>query len=160
MNVFIKVKMISLFLGLLLVIIFSFSANLNPARAEDINPDQLFGVIDFALLLDGQSLSFDTSTLSSFGFHTIGVISIGNPTLSGEITKLGTTGSGIGSVFVVGSGARNWAAFDFGPIPNSGIKASVDIDDSLSYGIVTSTVILWSKDSPGSAYSWTVKVGQ
>jgi len=163
MNVFKKAKRISLYLSLLLMIVFALLANLNPARAEGIEPDQLFGVIDFALLLDGQSASFDTSTLSNFGFHTVGVISIGNPTLTGTVSKLkGPTGvtSGVVAVFVVGTGGRNWAVFDFGPIPNDGITATVDIDEGPSFGIVTSTVLRWSPDNPSSPFKWNVKVEQ
>jgi hypothetical protein len=73
------------------------------------------------------------------------VIAYGHPTLSATINVSGPNdATGLAWISLMGTGGSNWGDFAFGPIPNSGIKATIDIGRSVSYAIVTGGVFIFS----------------
>ena len=150
----------SLFVSLSLIITFTLLLYVNSARAEDtasINPN--LG-LDFVILLEGQSATIGTSQEVPFDLHTVGVISIGNSTLSAEIQSLPSDTSGLACLGLVSTGAKAMGDFAFGLIPNNGISVSTGIDDAISYGLVTSTLLLFSEASPETPVKYGLKIGQ
>jgi len=152
---------ISLFVSLSLII-FILLFHVNFSRAEDtasINPN--LG-LDFVILLEGQSATIGTSQEIPFDMHMVGVISIGNSSLSAEIQNLPGDASGFACLGLVSTGAKAICDFAFGLIPNNGISVSTGIDDNISYGLVTSTLLLFSEASPETPvkYKYKLKIGQ
>ena len=161
MRKFKGVKRTSLFVSLSLIITFAFIINVNPAGAEDIgaiNPSQTF---DTMLLLTGQNATSATSSTQPASFHTIWVTSIGNSTLSAEITVSGPSeASGLAWVMLFGTGGANWGNIFFGPVPNKGIKTKIDIAKDLSFAIVMGGVLLTTPVDTDDPAKYSIKVSQ
>jgi len=97
------------------------------------------------ILLEGQSASSSTSSISSFSVHTVGVMTIDKTTLNASISVSSPRDAvGLAWVGLIGTGGMNWGGFGFGPVPNSGIKATIDIGRGVSYGIVIGGVFIFS----------------
>jgi hypothetical protein len=143
MRGFQRSKGASLFLSLFITLALLIHVNYAKAgEVGDINPLQSF---DYMILLEGQSASSGTSSVAPFGVHTVGVIAYGHPTLSATINVSGPNdATGLAWISLMGTGGSNWGDFAFGPIPNSGIKATIDIGRSVSYAIVTGGVFIFS----------------
>ena len=145
-----RVKKASLFVSLSLIFICALLICVPIAGAfevEGINPLQTF---DYMVLLDGQSATSSTSHTTPFGVHTVGVIAYGHSSLSATISVTGPSEAiGIAWVGLIGTGGRNWGDFAFGPVPNSGITASIDLGKYVSYALVTGGVFIFSPTVSG-----------
>ncbi len=155
------VEKASLFVSLSLIAICALLICVPIAGAGEIggiNPLQTF---DYMVLLDGQSATSGTSSAAPFGVHTVGVIAYGHSSLSASISVSGPKdATGIAWVGLIGTGGRNWGDFAFGPVPNSGITASIDLGGYLSYALVTGGVFIFSPTVSGddpARYSITVR---
>jgi hypothetical protein len=149
MRKFNGVKRTSLFVSLSLIITFAFLINTNLARAQ---------TFDTMFLLQGQGASSGTSSTQPASFHTIWVTDLGNVTLSATISGP-SSGSGIAWVMIFGTGGKNWGDIAFGPVPNSGIKALIDIGSGLSFATVIGGVILSSEVSAEAPARYSFSVG-
>ena len=143
MKGFQRSKGASLFLSLFITLALLIHVNYAKAgEVGDINPLQTF---DYMVLLDGQSASSGTSSVAPFAVHTVGVLTVNHSTLNATISVSGPKDAiGLAWVGLIGTGGSNWGDFAFGPVPNSGIKATIDIGRSVSYAIVTGGVFIFS----------------
>ncbi len=145
-----RAKKASLFVSLSLIAICALLICVPIAGAgeiEGINPLQTF---NYMVLLDGQSATSGTSSAAPFGVHTVGVIAYGHSSLSATISVSGPRDAiGLAWIGLIGTGGRNWGDFAFGPVPNSGITASIDLGGSLSYALVTGGVFIFSPTVSG-----------
>lgn len=154
-----------------LLMVFAFAISLgvtavSAQEAEEITPDQGFQSI---ILLQGQSASLTVSQTAPFGWNTFFVTSIGNATLSGKLTPVGTDALGWWTVMVIGARSRTFIDYAFGLVPWAGQSAIVDIP-SPGYGIVLTTVFLTKMPDPPepteedpdpeSEFTYTVAIGQ
>ena len=162
MKGFKRVKKVSPFVSLFLIAILTLMICVPIAGAEEvgsfINPLQTF---DYVILLDGQSASSDTSSAAPFGVHTVGVMAYGHSSLSATISVSGPkSATGLAWVGLIGTGGRHWGDFAFGPVPNSGITASIDLGEYTSFSLVTGGVFIFSPTVSGddpAKYSINVK---
>ena len=135
-----KTSLLSIF-TLSLLIAFTLTLHLNFARAQDvvegINP---FGGFEFTVLLNGQSSgSISTTATAPFDVLSVGVVSIGNKTLTASL-NMTSEQSGIWWMSLAGIGGTKWADFTFGLAPLSGPAAQIDISESVGYAIATGGV--------------------
>jgi len=149
MRKFKGVKRTSLFVSLSLIITFAFLINADLTRAQ---------TFDTMLLLQGQGASSGTSSTQPASFHTIWITDVGNVTLSATISGP-SSGSGIAWVMIFGTGGKNWGDIAFGPVPNSGIKALIDIGGGVSFATVIGGVILSSEVSAEAPARYSFSVG-
>jgi len=149
MRKFNGVEKTSLFVSLSLIITFAFLINADLTRAQ---------TFDTMFLLQGQGASSGTSSTQPASFHTIWVTSIANSTLSATISGP-SSGLGIAYVMVFGTGGSNWGDIAFGPVPNSGIKALIDIGSDLSFATIIGGVILSSPVSAEAPARYSISVG-
>jgi len=134
-----------------LIITFAFLIHVNFLRAEEIErigPNQTF---DFVLLLEGQTATLNTSQPAPIGAHTVGVVSIGNPTMSAELRSISSDATGMWWIMLMGTGGKDWADFAYGIVPFAGEAAKIDINQGVSYGFATGGLILTSP--PPASYS-------
>ena len=129
-----KNSLLSIF-TLSVLIVFTLALHLNFARAQDvvdgINP---LGGFEFNVLLNGQSSSLSTTATAPFDVFSVGVVSIGNKTLTASLNM--TSGqSGVWWIALAGIGGTKWADFTFGLAPLSGPNAQIDITESVGYAI-------------------------
>ena len=149
MRKFKGVKRTSLFVSLCLIITLAFLINTNLARAQ---------TFDTMLLLEGQGASSGTSSTQPASFHTIWITDVGNKTLSASISGP-SSGSGIAWVMIFGTGGKNWGDIAFGPVPNSGIKALIDIGGNVSFATAIGGVILSSPVSAEAPARYSISIG-
>jgi len=149
MRKFKGVKRTSLFVSLFLIITFAFLINADLTRAQ---------TFDTMLLLQGQGASSGTSSTQPASFHTIWITDVGNVTLSATISGP-SSGSGIAWVMIFGTGGKNWGDIAFGPLPNSGIKALIDIGGGVSFATVIGGVILSSEVSAEAPARYSFSIG-
>ncbi len=137
----IKKTSLSSIFTLSLLIAFTLTMHLNFARAqdvvEDINP---LGGFEFNVLLNGQSSSLSTTATAPFDVFSVGVVSVGNKTLTAKL-NMTSEQSGIWWIALAGIGGTKWADFAFGLAPLSGPSAQIDISESVGYAIATGGVI-------------------
>ena len=137
-------------MSLSLIITFAFLINANLAGAQ---------TFDTMLLLEGQTASSSTSATTPAAFHSIWVTSIGNSTLSATLN--GPSGeSGVAWVMLFGTGGANWGDFAFGPVPNSGIKATIQIGQGLSFSIVMGGILLTTPVSVEDSVKYSINVAR
>lgn len=145
------VRKTSLFVSLSLIITLAFLINTNLARAQ---------TFDSMLLLQGQTASSGATSPNPASFHTIWITDIGNTTLSATISVSRPSGAtGLAWVMILGTGGRNWGDIAFGPVPNSGIKALIDIGGNVSFAIAMGGVVLSSPVSSESPAGYSISIG-
>ena len=132
-----KIKKYSLFsmFTLSVLVVFTLTLHLDFARAqdvvEDINP---LGGFEFNVLLNGQSSSLSTTATAPFDVFSVGVVSMGNKTLTASL-NMTSEQSGVWWIALAGIGGTKWADFTFGLAPLSGPSAQIDISESVGYAI-------------------------
>ncbi len=135
-----KYSLLSMF-TLSVLIAFTLTLHLDFARAqdivEDINP---LGGFEFNVLLNGQSSSLSTTATAPFDVFSVGVVSIGNKTLTASL-NMTSEQSGIWWIALAGIGGTKWADFKFGLAPLSGPSAQIGIPESVGYAIATGGII-------------------
>ena len=149
MRKFNGVKKKSLFVSLPLIITLAFLIKANIAGAQ---------TFDTMLLLQGQTASSGTSSTQPASFHTIWITDIGNKTLSASISGP-SSGSGLAWVMIFGTGGKNWGDIAFGPVPNSGIKALIDISGGVSFATAIGGVVLSSPVSAEAPAKYSISIG-
>ena len=151
MHKFKGVKKTSLIVSLSLIITLAFLIDTNLARAQ---------TFDSMLLLQGQTASSGATSPNPTSIHTIWVTDIGNKTLSATISVTKPSGAtGLAWVMILGTGGKNWGDIAFGPVPNSGIKALIDIGGNISFAIVYGGVVLSSPVTAESPAGYSISVG-
>ena len=134
----------SLIVSLFLVVVFVLFIHVNFVKAEEIeaiNPNLGF---DYYLLLEGQSVTSNTIQILPFDFITVGILSMGNVTLSASLSIAETEASGLWWVSIIGTGGTFWYDFTFGLVPVSGSTAIVDVDKGVSFALATGGIIVTS----------------
>jgi len=123
-----------------IIVTFGILMSGNVAKAQD------FGF--YATLLQGQGTgNIATSTTEPFGLFSIGVTSIGNRTLSSSLTV--TSGqTGLWTLFLFGTGGRNWADFSIGISPFTGPSAGIDVGQGVSFGFALGYVLILDAVNP------------
>jgi hypothetical protein len=155
-----KVKRNFLFVSLSLIITFVLLTSLNPARAETIEQDIFtFGPISFVPLFIGQDYTIALTGSGAFGFHTVLVVSYGNPTSSIKIQNM-SDGVGAWNVSIVGSGGRHWFDTASGVWPYNGNSAQIDVNSALSFSVGTASYFIGVPPTDGYPVRYQVKVGQ
>jgi len=151
-----KTKISFLLISLTVIIAFAPLANINCAKAgelEGIKPDAGF---DYVFLLHGESATFHTSTTTPFDIHTVYFLSIGNTRMSAKVTEITDTASGIWWVMLMGTASRSWYDFSYGfysgVAPHSGAGTQINVNQTFSFGLAIGGLILYpatvSAESP------------
>jgi len=135
-----KIKKTFLFTSLSLMIAFTLSLHPNLANAEEVEDINPFGGFEFSVLLIGQSASISTTATAPFDVSSVGVMSIGNKTLTASL-NMTSEQSGIWWISLAGTGGNQWADFAFGFAPLSGPSAQIDISESIGYAVVTGGIV-------------------
>lgn len=157
MRMFQRVRKTSLFLSLSLIIAFALLLHVNFARAEEgLDPN---GGFEQVVLLQGQSTgSIGTSAVAAFDVFSIGVVSIGNKTLTASLS-ITSDHTGFWWLTLIGTGGRTWFGFSFGIAPWSGSNTQVDINDSgISYGLATGGIISTSPVTSEDPLRYSISV--
>jgi len=144
-------------ISLFLIITFLLLININSAKAEEasiINPNQIF---DYAFLSPGQSITFNATQNAAIGFHSVGVISLYNKSLTATLTPATKDATGVWWISLMGTGGKYWFDLGYGLIgPTGGLTATIDIDKTLSFGLATGgAVITTIEEYP---FSFSIKV--
>jgi hypothetical protein len=126
-------------------------------EAEDIAPDQAYDIIT---LLQGQSATLSVSQSAPYGFHSVFVTSIGNPTIGATLTGVADKMTmGWWTVMLIGYRSRTLVDFSFGVVPWGGVKASIDLTEDAGFGLVLSTVFLSVMPESGQT-TYSLSIGQ
>ena len=125
-------------------------------ETEDIAPDQSYDIIT---LLQAQSATLGVSQTAPFGFHSVFVTSIGNPSIGVSLTGITQNTMGWWTVMLIGYRSRTLVDFSYGLVPWSGPKATIDLTEDRGFGLVLSTVFFTVFPEDGSA-SYNLVVGQ
>jgi len=150
------VKISYLLIITFLIIAFLFPVNFVKAgEIEDITPDMGF---DFFILLERQSVTARATQTTPFDFHTVGIVSTGNITLSASLSITGTDVLGFWWASIIGTGGNYWYDFKYGIAPVSGPSAIIDVDDALSFAFATGGVYLTSPVSVEEPVRYTLTV--
>jgi len=125
-------------------------------ETEDIAPDQTYDIIT---LLQGQSATLGVSQTAPFGFHSVFVTSIGNPSIGATLTGITSNTMGWWTVMLIGYRSRTLVDFSYGLVPWSGPKATIDLTEDRGFGLVLSTVFFTVFPEDGDA-SYNLVIGQ
>ena len=155
-----KLSMQSLSVSLALIIALILLVNINLARAGglgSINPNQ---AMDTVALYSAQSATFSTSTTSSNGSHSVGVVSFNNQALTATLT-INTPGAiGFWTILMIGTGRTHWIDIGTGfLIPSGGLNATVDVDTDLALGLAIGSVFVISPPvSAAEPFGYSIRV--
>jgi hypothetical protein len=148
----------SLFMSLLLIITLALLIQVNSARAKEaeaITPNLGF---DYFLLLEGQSVTSSTTQTIPFDLYTVGIVSIGNDTLSASLSVRETEATGFWWVSIIGTGGIYWYDFEFGIIPVSGSSASINVSKVISLALAIGGLYLTSPVSAEDPVKYNITV--
>ena len=144
-----------------LIIIFSFSVNFVKAgEILELNPATVF---DYVLVLEGQTASVSSTQITPFDLQTIGIVSVGNTTLTASLSITGSSITdpkplGYWWVSIMDIGGKTWFDLVFG-VPNvSGPGAKIDVYGGLSFAFVTGGTSLTSSVSAGNPAKYTITI--
>ena len=143
---------------MLLTITFSLLMHTNFIRAEeteDINPNFAF---DYSILLSGQSTSKSTTATTSFDIFSVGVISVGNSSLTASL-DVTSEQSGVWWLALLGIGqTANWSDLVFGLAPESGASAQIDINPDVGLAIAIGGIIATTPVTEEEPLSYSINV--
>jgi len=154
-------KTLSILMVPFLIITFSLSVNFaKAAEVEEINPDTVF---DYVLVLEGQTASVSSTQITPFDLQTIGIVSLGNTTLTASLTMTGAAISdpkplGYWWVSIMDIGGSTWFDLVFGVPHVAGPGAKIDVYGGLSFAFVTGGTSLTSPVSAESPAKYTITV--
>ena len=115
--------------------------------------------IDFVTLLPGQCAEFLTNQITSFGSHSIVVMSLGNEKLTGKLTPVTEEINGLGWISLLGTGTGgDWFDLSSGFFPLDGIDVEIDLNQWLNFAIATGSVIATLPVSAENPIEYKIKV--
>jgi hypothetical protein len=122
-----------------------------------IDPNQ---ALDTVTLYSAQNATFSTSQTSSFGSHSVGVVSINNQSLTATLT-INTPGAvGFWTILMIGTGRTNWIDIAAGFVsPAGGLTAQVDVDTDLALGLaIGSAFVISPPVSAAEPFRYSIRV--
>ncbi len=143
-----------------LILALAIMLNAGYTNAQEIGPDQSFNMVT---LLKGQSTgSLGVSQSIPFGFNTLGVVSVGNRSLTASLNITSREATGFWVMYVIATGPASRQPFSFGLIPWNGPSVSVNLVDPYkkrtSYALVMTTMFLTSSVSADEPFRYSVSV--
>ena len=120
-----------------LVLTSSLCMSVTSTQAQELNDDQAF---EFVVVLQGQtSGSIDTTATTPFDLNNIGILSIGNQTLTASL-DFTSEQTGLWWIGLVSLGTVADADFVFGVAPLSGQTAQIAVSPGISFALATGGV--------------------
>jgi len=119
------------------------------------NPNPSFR---YVTLLSGNTINVVTTQITPFGVHSVFVTSIGNRTLTANVSNLTASASGLWFVSLFGTGGIKWTGSSFGVIPATSPAAQIDIGPEVSFALATATLFLISPVDVENPVSCTLKI--
>ena len=120
-----------------LALTISLCISVNGIQAQELDGDRAF---EFVVVLQGQSSgSIDTTATTPFDLKNVGILSIGNQSLTASL-NITTEQTGIWWIGLVGLGAVADADFVFGIAPLPGQTARIAVDPGIAFALATGGV--------------------
>ena len=120
-----------------LVLTISLCMSVAGIQAQELDGDRTF---EFVVVLQGQSSgSIDTTATTPFDLKNVGILSIGNQSLTASL-NITTEQTGIWWIGLVGLGAVADADFAFGIAPLPGQTARIAVDPGIAFALATGGV--------------------
>ena len=120
-----------------LVLTISLCMSVTGIQAQELDGDRAF---EFVVVLQGQSSgSIDTTATTPFDLKNVGILSIGNQSLTASL-NITTEQTGIWWIGLVGLGAVADADFVFGIAPLPGQTARIAVDPGIAFALATGGV--------------------
>jgi hypothetical protein len=126
------------------------------ARADDA--EQSNQNFRYVTLLSGNNINVVTTQITPFGVHSVFVTSIGNRTLTANVSNLTASASGLWFVSLFGTGGVKWADSSLGVIPATSPAAQIDIGREVSFALATVTLFVTSPVDAENPVSCTMKI--
>ena len=143
---------------MLLTITFSLLMHTNFIRAEEtesINPNFAF---DYSILLSGQSTSKSTTATTSFDVFSVGVISVGNSSLTASLDVTSEQPC-MWWLALLGTGqTANWSDLVFGLASESGASAQIDINPDVGLAIAIGGIVATIPVTEEEPLSYSINV--
>lgn len=127
-----------------------------PAIADDgekSNPS-----FRYVTLLSGNTINVVTTQMTPFGVHSVFVTSIGNRTLTANVSNLTASASGLWFVSLFGTGGVKWTDASLGVIPATSPAAQIDIGREVSFALATVSLFVISPVDAENPVSCTLKI--
>jgi hypothetical protein len=154
-----KLSMQSLSVSLSLITALILLVGINLTRAGglgSIDPNQ---GPDTVTLYSAQNATFSTSQATSFGSHTVGVVSINNQALTATLNVSSSGAVGFWTLLMMGTGRTNWIDIAAGFVsPAGGLTASVDVDTDLAIGLAIGSAFVFSPVSAAEPFRYSIRV--
>jgi hypothetical protein len=117
-----------------LVLTIALCMSVTGIQAQELDGDSAF---QFVVVLQGQSSgSIDTTATTPFDLKNVGILSIGNQSLTASL-NITTEQTGIWWIGLVGLGAVADADFVFGIAPLPGQTARIAVDPGIAFALAT-----------------------
>ena len=117
-----------------LVLTSSLCMSVTGIQAQELDEDSSF---EFVVVLQGQSSgSIDTTATTPFDLKNVGILSIGNQTLTASL-NITSEQTGVWWIGIVGLGAIADADFVFGIAPLAGQTARIAVDPGIAFALAT-----------------------
>ena len=140
-------------IGLIIIALLLYTAHAIADEGENPNPS-----FRYVTLLSGNTINVVTTQITPFGVHSVFVTSIGNRTLSANISKLTDSASGLWFVSLFGTGGVKWSSASLGIIPATSPAAQIDIGREVSFALATVTLFVISPVDAENPVSCTLKI--
>lgn len=115
--------------------------------------------LDIVTLLAGQDINSETSQTTSSGIHSVGIISIGNKSLTAKLTVTTKDVTGYWWILLIGTSSSNGIGFGYGlTYPSGGLTAVVNLDLWIGFGIVIGGVNTFSSVSAAEPIKYKINV--
>lgn len=120
-----------------LVLTSSLCMSVTSTQAQELNDDQAF---EFVIVLQGQSSgSIDTTATTPFDLNNLGILSVGNQTLTASL-DITSEQMGLWWIGLVSLGTVADADFVFGVAPIAGQTAQIAVAPGISFALATGGV--------------------
>ena len=117
-----------------LVLTGSLCVSVTGIQAQELDEDSAF---EFVVVLQGQSSgSIDTTATTPFDLKNVGILSIGNQTLTASL-DMTSEQTGLWWIGLIGLGTIADADFVFGIAPLAGQTARISVDQGIAFALAT-----------------------